>query len=69
MIKEKDLLLRRILMLFDILVAFFSFLAAFKFRDILGDLKPMPDYLGVILVFLFAWWMALNFFGSCAKVQ
>jgi exopolysaccharide biosynthesis polyprenyl glycosylphosphotransferase len=74
MIKEKEQLLRRLLMGFDILVVFFSFLATYILRQndhiiyalnllfgnhAIGKTEVFSRYLSILLLIIFAWWIAL----------
>jgi exopolysaccharide biosynthesis polyprenyl glycosylphosphotransferase len=81
MIKEKQLLLRRLLMVFDIAVVFFAFLLTYALRQnsnviyilsllpgdqTIGKLNYFSAYLNVLILLLFIWWIAL---GSCGLYE
>ncbi|MBU0759161.1 MAG: sugar transferase [Candidatus Omnitrophica bacterium] len=78
MIKAKEQLLRKLLMVLDLSVVLVAFLIAFRFRQniqdfysldffperhILGELKGSQKYIGILPFFLFAWWAALSSSG------
>ncbi|MDP8229674.1 MAG: hypothetical protein P9L93_01065, partial [Candidatus Gorgyraea atricola] len=78
MIKGKEDILRKLLMLMDagvVCVAFFiSFLIRdnvhvlyaldiFPDRQVLGGLYPMSKYLNILPVVLFGWWISLSISG------
>ena len=78
MIKEKENLFRKSLMILDIFVVIISFFIAFHFRQslqllykldlfpdqkVLDRLAPLANYLNILPVFLFVWWAALSSAG------
>jgi exopolysaccharide biosynthesis polyprenyl glycosylphosphotransferase len=78
MIKEREQLLRRLLMIVDIFVVCAAFFSAFIFRQnvhtfyifdffpekqVIGELYPMFRYLSVLPLLIFVWWIALSYSG------
>lgn len=78
MIKEKEKLFRKLLMLLDIFTITLSFLFAFQIRQhiqilykldlfpnhqVLDRLAPLASYLNILPVILFVWWAALSSSG------
>ncbi len=78
MIKEKEKIFRKLLMILDIFIVIVSFYAAFKFRQniqilyrldlfpgqqVFDRVAPLSSYLNILPVVLFVWWAALSSSG------
>ncbi len=78
MIKEKENLFRRLLMLLDVTMVAFSLFAAFQLRQnihllyrldlfpqkqVIGGLSLASNYLNILPILLFAWWSAMSYCG------
>jgi len=78
MIKEKETLLKRLLMIIDIAVVSITFFAVYIFRQnfhrfyifdifserqVIGELYPIYRYLNIIPILLFLWWVGLSHSG------